>query len=52
MSVQPPTPITRTDLESAAFAVRDYGEQCATEFARKYWGDIADKLNAAAATKK
>ncbi|WP_142400910.1 hypothetical protein [Mycobacterium marinum] len=44
--------ITHTELHCAAFAVRDYGEQCTTEFARKYWGDIADKLNSAAATKK
>ncbi|WP_116267692.1 hypothetical protein [Mycobacterium marinum] len=44
--------ITYTELHCAAFAVRDYGEQCATEFARKFWGDIADKLNAAAAAKK
>lgn len=44
--------ITHTELHCAAFAVRDYGEQCTTEFARKYWGDIADKLNAAAAANK
>lgn len=44
--------ITRTELQCAAFAVREYGDQCTTEFGRKYWVDIADKLNAAAAAKK
>lgn len=40
--------LTATDLHDAAFAVREFGEQCTTEFGQKYWANIADNLNAVA----
>lgn len=42
--------LTSSDLSSAAFGVREYGQQCATEFAQRYWTGIADLLASAAAT--
>jgi hypothetical protein len=39
---------TAEELRCAAFAVREWGATCATEFGSQYWGALADKLNEAA----
>jgi hypothetical protein len=44
-------PLTRAELQCAAFAVREWGASCGIGFGHQFWGGIADKLNAAAQKK-
>lgn len=43
--------LTRSDLQCATFALREFGEQCTTDFGRQFWTGLADKFAAAAERK-
>lgn len=36
--------LTSDERTSAAFAIREYGQQCTEEFNRQYFSGIADKV--------